>query len=147
MLDLTEIARRASAQLQQVFGEDPLQGPLSHASDSSIDQALEEYKLGRADLFILETAFAPHRRRLSAMLAAEGLSPAEIERDYWPELKLADTRCARCMNAEYCDWWVRQERKIEAPESFCPNAMTFEQIKERIFDARLSDWVHRTTAR
>jgi len=139
MLNLFEIALRPLAKLQKIFSGDPLLHPLGHASNRSIDKALEVHGLARADLFTLGTTLAPHRHRLAAMLAIHGLSPKEIATDHWQELKAADNRCANCVNVEYCENWLRREDKKGTPQIYCPNAIKFEQIKHRNFDARLVD--------
>ncbi len=128
-LPFTEIARRASARLEQILNDNPLLHPLGRASDRSIDEALTAHGLGRADLFTPETTFAPHRHRIAAMLVIHGLSPRDIARDHWAELKDADHRCAYCVNTKRCGRWLRWGRQNDAPRMFCPNAATFEQIK------------------
>jgi hypothetical protein len=146
MLNLFKITRRPLAKLQKIFSGDPLLHPLGHASNGSIDEALEVHGLVRADLFTLGTTLTPHRHRLAAMLAIHALSPKEITTDHWQELKVADNRCANCVNAKYCENWLRRESKKGTPQNFCPNAITFEQIKERISHTRLANWVHRATS-
>jgi len=147
MLDLSEIARRASERLDRSFNDDPLFPASDRGSTRSGDEALDAHRKRSANLVLRETVLAPHRHRLLAMLAAQGLAPREIAADYWPELRIADRRCANCANSRYCERWLSRGHESGAAAAFCPNAKTFEQIKKRMFDARLVEWLHKNTAR
>ncbi|MGF1608713.1 MAG: hypothetical protein ACFCUQ_04910 [Kiloniellales bacterium] len=123
------VINTALAGVKQVFCDDPLLHPLGRASDSAIDEALMARGLERADLFTPGTTLAPHRHRLAAMLAIQGLSPRDVVADHWPALKTADHRCAYCANSKRCESWLKWGCPNDAPRMFCPSAAAFEQIK------------------
>jgi len=127
MVYVTGFAKQASAKLRQMLSDDPLRHPLGRTPDSAIDESLATRSMKRADLFGPEENLAPHRHRIAAMLAAQGLSPKHVIERHWPELKFADHYCAYCINKRRCERWLRGNRPEDAPRMFYPNAMTFER--------------------
>lgn len=127
MVYLSEISKQASAKMWHMLRHDPLLHPLGRACDSSINQALAERKIRRADLFTRGKTLASHRHRLAEMLTVYHFSPWQITARHWSELKLADHRCAYCTNKKRCDKWLRGRRMDDAPRRFCPNVITFER--------------------
>lgn len=109
----------------------PLLRPLGRTRDAEIDAALKKSELGRADLFQPESSIAPHCHRIAAMIAAQGLDPVTLTRDFWPELKEMDHRCAHCGNTRRCERWLKWGRVNNAPRMFCPNATAFEAIRQK----------------
>ena len=120
--------RKATAEKKTM----PLLRPLGRACDAEIDAALEESGLDRAELFRPETSIAPHRHRVALMIPMQGLDPETLARDFWAELKAMDHRCAHCESTRRCERWLKWGRVNDAPRMFCPNATTFEKIRQKI---------------
>jgi hypothetical protein len=95
MVYLGDLVRRVSARLWRTRSDDPLRRPLGRALDGAIDEALAARGMARADLFEPEQSVAPHRQRIAAMLAAQGLTPEQVTARHWSErAPIAPTRNA-----------------------------------------------------
>jgi hypothetical protein len=131
MLNLVGIAARAAEHLWRAFDDDPLSKPLGRVPDCLIDKALSERGLNRVDLFTLQTAQAPHRKRVAAMMAIKGISAVSAVEENWNALKEADHRCAYCDNARRCSRWLNWNRDNDAPRLFCPNSETLDAFEQK----------------
>lgn len=119
----------------------PLRKPLGRLTDEQIDEALGKKNAKRTDLFkpSLGLGNAPHRHRISSMVATHGLSPELLVENHWEELKRADHYCAFCQQTKRCERWLQWGRTNDAPDMFCPNASMFKSLKKRLLELRDSD--------
>ena len=102
-----------------------LRGPLGTANDAKIDAALSRLGLTRSALFSPPNEVARHRLRMAYMLSARGVDVDRATREYWPELKSADSTCASCASIRRCERWLQSPWHEDAPQVFCPNAVLF----------------------
>ncbi len=69
--------------------------------------------------------------RMMAMMERAGLNsrPSALDDPRTTTLRNeARRRCRRCSREELCDRWLAGE--VEGDNSFCPNAQTFQSLKE-----------------
>ena len=133
MFNLARMRRQATARLRQFMSKDPLLHPLGRTPDGRIDAALAVRGWRRDDLFRAGRTLAPHRHRIAAMLLAQELVANDIVTRHWPQLKVADHLCARCVNKWRCEDWLWGKRPGDTPRKFCPNSMTFQHWRRANF--------------
>ena len=70
------------------------------------------------------------RKRMEAMAQSLGLDPAEIGRDRWREMEMAQA-CGQCGDLRTCRKFLGGKPVSEGPNTFCPNFQRFQDLLEK----------------
>lgn len=83
-----------------------------------------------ADRDWITNAPADTRECMEAMSRSLGLDPAEIGRDRWRELEMAQA-CSQCGDVRTCRKFLDGKPVNEGPNTFCPNFQRFQDMIEQ----------------
>lgn len=94
-----------------------------------LDEVLHDANLSRSDLETLINADPQSPDRLERMLSKLGLAD-RLHSDWPAVLRDVQRVCGVCQTTGECEHWLRGERE-GGIEEFCPNAETFESLRQK----------------